>query len=143
MVVITDSREQKPYRYPGAMVKGLKTGDYTLEGLEDKVVVERKSKTDCYSSMGAGRKRFHNEFKRMAKFDYAAIVLECSLADFLIPPPFSKLSPKSAINTLISWSIQYGVHIFFAEDRRRGRGVTYRILEKYLKHKDDIHARQK
>ncbi len=140
MTVVIDSREQKPYEFPNSVVKGLPTGDYSLVGLEDKVTVERKEKSDCYSSLGANRKRFKKELERMADFDYAAIVIECSMADFLNPPPYSRLSPKAAINTLISWSVRYSVHIFFAEDRTYGLGVTYRILEKYWKHKGIIHA---
>ena len=135
MTVVIDSREQRPYQFPNSLVKGLPTGDYSIEGLEDRVTVERKEKSDCYSSLGARRRRFKKELERMAGFDYAAIVIECSLADFLTPPPFSRLSPKAAINTLISWSVQHGVHIWFAGDRNLARGVTYKILEKYFKHK--------
>ncbi len=140
MTVVIDSRERRPYEFPNAVVRGLPTGDYSVEGLEDKVTVERKEKSDCYSSLGTNRKRFKRELERMAGFDYAAIVIECSLADFLNPPPFSKLSPKAAINTLISWSVQYGVHIHFAEDRLFARGIAYRILEKYWKHKGVAHV---
>jgi ERCC4-type nuclease len=141
MTVVIDSRENRPYKFPNAVVKGLPTGDYSIEGLEDRVTVERKEKSDCYGSLGANRRRFKKELERMADFDYAAIVIECSLADFLTPPPFSQLKPRAAINTLISWSVRYGVQIFFAQDRRLGRGVTYKILEKYWKHKGKQHVR--
>jgi ERCC4-type nuclease len=142
MIVVIDSREQRAYKFSDSVVKGLPTGDYSIKSLEDRVTVERKEKSDCYSSLGANRRRFKKELERMAAFDYAAIVIECSLADFLLPPPFSKLNPKAAINTLISWSIRYGVHIFFADNRTHGRGITYRILEKYWKHKGAMHVRQ-
>ena len=140
MTVVIDSRERRPYEFTDAVVKRLLTGDYSLNGLEDKVTGERKEKSDCYNSLGINRKRFKRELERMAGIDYAAIVIECSLGDFLSPPPFSRLNPKAAINTLISWSIQYRVHIHFAQDRLHAKGVTYRILEKYWKHKGIIHA---
>lgn len=135
MVVVIDSREQRPYRFAGAVISGLKTGDYSLLGLEDRVVIERKSKSDAYCSLGAGRQRFKKELERMAEIDYAAIVIECGLQDFLDPPLFSQLNPKSAINTLISWSIRYGVHILFCDNRKLARAVTYRILEKFWKNR--------
>lgn len=140
MTIITDSREQKPYKFPKSaksVTQALDTGDYSLAGYEDKITIERKSKADAYGSLGSGRSRFKREILRMAKFDYAAVVIEASLEDFLIPPPYSQLKSKSAINSFISWSVKYGVHIFFAGNRQHGRTLTYRILEKWWKHKKE------
>lgn len=132
--VVVDTREQKPYRFRNAVTKTLKAGDYSVEGMERRIAVERKSKQDAYSSLGKGRARLQREFRRLAEFEYAAVVIEASLSDFLRPPAFSKMVPKAAVNTLVSWSITYGVHVFFADGRRLARALTYRILEKYAKH---------
>lgn len=130
--VIIDSREQRPYQYNGAVVRALQAGDYSAEGVEEYIAIERKSKADAYGTIGRGRKRFIRELEKLAKYEYSAIVIECSLSDFLIPPLRSKLSPKSAINSLIAWSVRYGVHVFFADNRRISRALVYRILEKYI-----------
>jgi len=132
--ILIDTREGKPYKFANSRKVALKTGDYSLEGFEQRVVIERKTKADIYGSVSQHRARFEREFKRMAKYDYAAVVIEASLHDLLIRPRFSKMNPKSVINTLISWSVKYKVHIFLAQNRRYGRTITYRILEKFYQH---------
>lgn len=138
--VVIDSREQYPYKFRYSIVKGLEAGDYSIEGLENRIAVERKSKQDAYASLGTGRARFERELKRLSHYEYAAIVIECDLLSFLEAPPFTTMNPKAAINSLISWSIKYGVHVFFASDRRYAKAITYRILEKFFKYrgKDNV-----
>lgn len=140
MIIIIDCREKKPYKFPEdikVVTKSLKTGDYSIEGFEELgITIERKEKKDIYLSLGRNRARFKREFERMQSFDYAAVVVESSLEDLLISPAFSQLNPKIVLNSLISWSIKYDVHVFFAGDRRYGRTLTYRILEKYWRDKN-------
>lgn len=135
LTIIIDSREQHPYEFQDAITKTLKSGDYSIEGLEDRITIERKDKQDAYASLGRGRVRFEKELKRLSKYEYAAIVIECDLPSFLEPPAFTRMKPKAAVNSLISWSVKYGVHIFFASNRKYAKAITYRILEKFFKHK--------
>jgi len=136
-----DRREQRPYRFPRFEVKTLATGDYSLVGLEDRIAIERKTKKDAYASIGRHRARFERELERLSRFDYAAIVIESSLPEFLHPPPFSRLHPKAAVNSLIAWTVKYHVGVFFAGDRRHGRALTRQLLEKYWRyHQGDGNA---
>jgi ERCC4-type nuclease len=135
--IVIDTREQRPYKFKDVVTKTLESGDYSLLGFEDKVAVERKSKPDIYGSFGKGRDRFEREIKRLSKYDYAAIVIESDLKGLLIAPTFSHMNPKSVINSLVSWSIRYGIFIYFASDRKHARSLTYRILEKYWKAQND------
>lgn len=137
LVVAVDTREQKPYLFPRYELVALKAGDYSIVGLEDRVAVERKSKEDAYSSLGRGRRRFEREMERLSRFDYAAVVIEATLNDFLNAPAFSKMSPKAAVNSLIAWSVKYRVCVFFAGDRQLGKALTLRLLEKYWKYSLD------
>jgi len=130
-IVAIDTREQKPYRFSPSEVKTLRAGDYSVVGLEERVAIERKSKSDAYSSLGKGRARFERELQRLAKLDCAAVVIEASLQDFLDAPAFSRLSPRAAVHSLIAWSVKYRVHVFFAGDRRHAKAVTLGLLEKY------------
>jgi ERCC4-type nuclease len=133
--IVVDTRENHPYKFQAfnnpIVRKALKTGDYSILGLEDKVSVERKSKDDIYGSLGRSRKRFERMVTRLSKFDYGAIVIEASTKDILIPPERSMMNPKSVILSLISWSIRYKVFVYFASGRRHAEILTYRILEKY------------
>ena len=131
--IVVDTREQQPYAFENSIQKGLKAGDYSLEGFEDSVAVERKSKADAYSSLGVGRERFKREFERLSKYPFAAVVIECSLEDFLNPPPLSKMNPKSAIESLNSWSIEFGVHVKFAGTRELGMDTTQSYLRHFLR----------
>jgi ERCC4-type nuclease len=126
-----DPREKLPYDIPGAKIRFLDAGDYGVETSRGWGVIERKTKTDAYRSLGHMRERFRCEFERLAALDYAAVVVECSLPDFMIPPPFSELHPSAAIGTLLSWSVRYRVPVFFAGDRERGQWLTKYLLTRY------------
>jgi DNA excision repair protein ERCC-4 len=133
-VVAIDTREQRPYRFAASVVKTLATGDYSIEGLEDRISIERKSKADAYSSLGLDRPRFQREMERLAEFEYGAVVIESSLRGFLLPPDFSELHPRSAVGSLLAWSVRYGVHVFFAGDRPHGNALTAHLLEKFWRY---------
>ena len=133
MKVVIDTREQLPYKFEDSITRTLQTGDYSLFGYEDQITVERKTKADAYGTIGKGRTRFIKELERLREIDYSAIVVEASLSNFVEPPRFSQLNPKSAINSLLAWSIRYGVHVYFADNRVMGNLLTLRILERYWK----------
>ena len=133
MKVVIDTREQLPYEFEDSITRTLQTGDYSIFGYEKQFTVERKSKADAYGSIGRGRTRYVKELERLSEIDYSAIVVEASLSNFVEPPRFSQLNPKSAINSLLAWSIRYGVHIYFADNRVMGNLLTVRILERYWK----------
>jgi ERCC4-type nuclease len=136
MIILIDQREKLPYCFTGYPVEvkraHLKTGDYSLEGHSGKITVERKSKEDLYMSLGRERDRFEAEFQRLREFEYTALVIESSLSGLLIPPFRSRMNPKSIIQSLISWSIRYGVHVFFSDNRTYSECLIYSLFEKYL-----------
>ena len=134
-VVVIDTREQRPYRFASSVVRSLATGDYSIEGMEQRVAVERKTKADAYSSLGGNRPRFEREMIRLREFEYGAIVVEATLCSFLHAPAYSHLNPRSAAASLLAWSVKYGVHVFFAGDRRHGNAVTAQLLEKFWRYR--------
>lgn len=133
--IAIDTREQKPYSFENSVTKTLKTGDYSIVGMEEMICLERKSSTDAYGSLGKGRERLEREFQRMANMEYSAMVIESTMRDFMKQPKYSKMNPSSAMNTLISWNLKYGVSIWFAGDRLYGRKLVLRLLEKFYKQK--------
>ena len=62
--IIQDTREQHPFSFEGYPVEvkpgALPTGDYSLDGFEDRIVIERKAAGDLLSCMTGGRERFGN-----------------------------------------------------------------------------------
>jgi len=140
ITIVIDSREQQPYRFEGAVVRPLPTADYSVLGLEDRVAIERKTKADAFKSLGRGRGRFEREIQRLALFQYGAVVIEASFADFLRPPAFSQMSARSAARSLLAWSVKYRLPVFWVGDRRHGRAVTRRLLESFARyHREGRH----
>lgn len=89
--IIVDTREQNPYQFTGhtcnskrqyrplivrTIVDTLTTGDYSLDGFQDRITIERKSLTDAYGTFSANRDRFERELLRMAKFENSHLVVE-------------------------------------------------------------------
>jgi len=142
-VTVIDTREQAPFAFRGIAGErgreleiatcraGLRTGDYSVQGLEDAVAVERKSKTDLYGTVGRGRARFERELERLAAMPAPALVLECDLASLLRPPERSRVSPSSVLNSLIAWSVRHRIPVWPCPGRRFAEILTFRLLDHY------------
>lgn len=136
-VIAVDTREILPFDLLGfaTMRKTLRTGDYSIVGLEDKLSIERKSYSDAWSSMSAGRARFERCVRRLAELDRAAIVIECGVRELAIQPSrIERVTPASVVGGLISWSCQFRLPIFFCDDRAHAERVCVRFLASYWKH---------
>lgn len=85
-VVLVDTREQQPYSFVqlhpnwigGLKFVTLKTGDYSIEGMESLLALERKSMTDAIQSTMSGRDRFIRSCERLAAFRWKAIIIEAT-----------------------------------------------------------------
>jgi len=78
--VIIDTQEKTPWQFTSVAIgkvinKHLTTGDYTVEGLEDKLCIERKKSVSEFAT-NCTEKRFENELLRMQKFPHAFLVFE-------------------------------------------------------------------
>jgi DNA excision repair protein ERCC-4 len=132
-IILIDSREQRPYALPNSRVATLATGDYSIEGHDDKIAVERKSLEDLYGCFGQSRDRFERELERLAKFPYPAIVVEATLAAVLDGTQFSKVHPHSAVGSLLAWGTRYRIPFWLCGDRRMAAGAVRKILYAALK----------
>lgn len=101
--------------------------------MENRIAIERKRAGELYGNAGKGRERFERELERLSSYDYKAIVIEGSLTAVLTPPRQSQMSHRVVINSLVSWSIRYGVHVWFCCTREQAQALTFRILEKFHK----------
>lgn len=146
--VLIDQREKHPYFFHGIRAGAsrsyrplviatqfahLPTGDYSILGMESRITIERKSLADLYSTLGSNRDRFEAEHERMSHFEFAAVVVEASMAMILTsPPPESRLLPKSVHGTYLAWSMRYGVQWYMCEDRRLAEKTTWFLLSKFF-----------
>jgi ERCC4-type nuclease len=117
-------------------VKTMKTADYSIVGYEDRIVVERKSLTDCFGSCGGGRENFEKEHERMAELvgrgGYACVIVEADWRTILTSPPSSsRMNPNAVFATAVSWGIKYKVQWIACPGRRFAEVAAFRILRKW------------
>ena len=89
--VIKDTREQSGYYFSkygtcaGMVEQKLDTGDYSIQGFEDKICIERKGCVEELAiNLGSKKHAFMNEIERMKDFPYKFLVFEFSLTDLMI-----------------------------------------------------------
>lgn len=148
-VVVIDTREQRPFSFARPIkvarnrlckvrykIGTLDTGDYSIEGHEKTVAVERKSLADLFGTLGRGRSRFQRELSRATNRDFFAIVVESELSEILSSPPkFSKLNPLTVFHTVLSWSVKYPARWFFCPGRDAAEATTIWLLERFYRHR--------
>ena len=134
MIIVSDSREQKPYNFETETVTGtLATGDYSIQGLQDHIAIERKTIDDLIGCLTTGRDRFERELFRSRALDYFCLVVEASLKDIVTGAYRSEMSTRAAIQSLVAFSVRYRVPIWFAGNRQTGQMITESLLTKYVR----------
>ena len=142
--VIRDTREQHPYEFRG--LKGasgaelivkvadrtLKSGDYSIEGMESRVSIERKSLADLYSTLTHGRERFERELDRLRSYDFSKVVIEASWLQIArCPPPGSQVLPKSILRSILAFEQRYPTRWAWYDTRAAAEAATFRTLERF------------
>lgn len=115
--------------------KGL--ADYSIDGMELSIQVERKTKNDLYSTLSKRRDEFQAEIKRLNDTcKVAHVIIECSRRELLMdPPPSSLLNPKAVNRTIISWGDRYPrVHWHCCDSRREAELECFHRLFSHWKH---------
>ncbi len=121
LVIVRDTREQLGYTFNGLVPivdKCLKFGDYSIQGMENQISVERKGLSDFYGSISKGRKRLNAEFERMMVAERRFLVIEASEERVLTPElSYTKMHPNSIYATIISFEIKYNIHVYYGSRR--------------------------
>jgi len=134
MQIIIDSREQKPYSFETDSLTGtLSTGDYSVNGLENHISIERKELNDLIGCLSKGRDRFERELQRAKGLDYFALVVEADLSDIAKGAYRSKMLPRAVLQSLMAFSIRYKMPIFFCGNRQYAERITESLLVKYCR----------
>lgn len=154
--VIIDSNEQHPYlfntikadadqNYAPLIIpaerKSLKSGDYSILGHETGVAIERKSKSDAFSTFINERdSRGIPQLQRLHEtIDASSVVIECSLSSLLQGPDRvsgdkGRKLGKCLYRSILAWQQRYPtVHWWFMPTRDWAEAHTFRTLERYWK----------
>lgn len=137
LLVLVDSREQRPLRFPVSRVAALRTGDYSVAGFEDRIALERKDHEDLVRCVGHDRARFRDQVERLAAMEYGALILEPSIDQIRIGSTVSRMNPAAVLQTLLSWSVRYRLPVWFCGDRENARGVVHGLLRHFVRHHGD------
>ncbi len=153
--VIKDTREQDGYTFErftgrytscnGMVVKKLDTGDYSLEGLEDKLCIERKGRvSELAINLGKDKRRFLAEIERMKDFEFKFLVLEFSLEDIMDFPERSEIpkekwssiviTNKYMLKMLVEFQMYDNIHVIFAGNRKNAKLLINSILKRVNEH---------
>ena len=136
MIILTDTREQKPYSFTTyqttTAAAALSCGDYSLKGFQDRVAVERKSLADLIGCLtGKDRTRFEKELARAGSYERFAVVVEASLQDISGRRYRSAMEPHAVLQSVTAFYIRYGIPFLFCGDRGGAEYLTHSILQKF------------
>ncbi|HKT87217.1 MAG TPA: ERCC4 domain-containing protein [Candidatus Sulfotelmatobacter sp.] len=108
-VAIVDTREQNPLsfrRFRGWFQKveyhALKLGDYSIKGMEDTLVVERKDLADLIQSFTTNRAIFVARLRRMSELPHSLLVVTSSLSEIKSEYPYRAANPNRITQSLIA-----------------------------------------
>lgn len=129
--IVIDTREQTPFVIPPQMhfvVAGLKTGDYSLVGLENYVAVERKSLNDLVACIGRERDRFERELARLSLFAVKCVVIEAGLDDIAEHRYAGVLKPQHILGSTIAWQMDLGIPFHWCSNVMCARATMLHTL---------------
>ena len=146
-LVIKDTREQDGYFFSkygscaGMIERKLDTGDYAIQGQEDKVCIERKGCIEELAiNLGQKKHAFLNEIERMKEFPHKFLVLEFSLQDLVDFPENSripeskkayvKITGKYMLKCLMEFQLHDGVHVLFCGNKHNAFLTVSSILKR-------------
>lgn len=125
-----DTREQRPLILaPLRVVYGkLDTADYSVDGLEDKIAIEKKSLDDLIACVGRERDRFDRMVKRLREFKYRAIVVTDDWCKIDMKQYRGTLTPTQIYGAIMGWAMSCNVPIMFMGDHQRAGLAVARML---------------
>lgn len=122
-VIIVDTREQTPLRFPGYQTvrATLHQGDYSIAGHEADFAVERKSLKDLLGTLTYGRRRFEAELDRLRSYAFRRVLVEAPFsAVFTDRPDYWPLSlalSRSIKHSIAVLEARYDIPFVFRDNR--------------------------
>jgi ERCC4-type nuclease len=139
--VIIDTREQQPWTFKEHAVanRKLDTGDYSIEGLEHLLCIERKKSASEFAN-NIVESRFKDVVMRMSQLKYSFLLLEFDLEDLLIYPIGStvpkrmwdkiKISPAFLLKNILELQLKHNIIVYFCGDSDNAEKMAEYILKK-------------
>ena len=135
--IVIDTREQEPWGFDCPTVRRrLDAGDYSVDGLEGAVAVERKSLKDFASTVIHDFGRFSAELERLSRLDAACVVVEADLDSVLrgqAGDDLRGIAPESLLGTAVHIDLRFGVPVFWCGSRPAARAFADAFLRMFVR----------
>lgn len=146
--VIKDTREQKGWFFTDPTLScssltnaKLDTGDYTIKGYEQKIIVERKGSVSEVAN-NLSEDRFFRELDRLESFAHPFIIMEFTLDEFMRFPHgampankarFCKITPQFLLMKLNEIQFNYKTKLLFCgrSGEKMAASLFKRAIKKY------------
>jgi len=122
-VVLIYTRVKLPYdfgRFPnwiaGEKRQKLKAGDYSVEGMEKLIALERKTLSDLITTLMQERPRFFSLCEKLVKYKWRALLVEASYEDIKSPydEDYTLAHPNAVSGTLDALEAKFGIPVIYA-----------------------------
>lgn len=130
-VVLVDTREQNPFDFSrfegwfaGVEMRALALGDYTIAGLEDVCVVERKDLADLVHSFTVEGSVFIDQFRLMSSRPHRLLVITAALSQVKSPYAHSNANPNCVLQSLVAVLVVLNVPFVTTETHALGEEVV-------------------
>ena len=125
-VVLVDTRERDPLDFSGfpnwiggERRQKLGAGDYSVEGMEGLLALERKTLPDIVATVMQHRVRFFRMCERLARCRWRALLIEASYGEVKSPYGCYTLAHPNAVSgTLDALEARYGIPVIYASSYR-------------------------
>jgi hypothetical protein len=147
LIIIRDTREKENHGWyfnetafacEHTFTRTLKTGDYTVKGCEDEIVIERKA-TVAEFAKSVVKESFNKELKRMAEFPHAFLIFEFSWRQIEVFPMGSQIPKfkwksvrvrgKYMLSCINTYRIKYGIHVIACGNAVFAQETAYKLLK--------------
>jgi hypothetical protein len=146
--IVIDTREQKPWNFSNHVTANhkLDTGDYSVEGLENILAIERKRNVAEFAN-NITEKRFRDVIDRLSKMPHSFILFEFDFDKVMSFPIGSdipkkiwdkiRISPSFIIKNIIDLQIEHNINIIFCGNSFNAEVIALAIMKKiYREHKN-------
>lgn len=130
-VVLVDTREQNPFDFSrfegwfaGIERRALKLGDYSVAGLEEVCMVERKDLADLVHSFTVERAVFVDRLKHMSSYPQRLLVITAALSQVKSRYPHSAANPNRIFQSLIALLAGLNVPFLCTETHEMGEELA-------------------